>query len=138
MWGLVMEALSHRRAEVMDMGPVPGNFGRTRLSLTCPSRLALSCSFRKKLFLPAHQILSSSKSLIYDGHQIFFFLDKLSNFIKKQKRVTQVHRKYTRDTHNSKSGQRSTFCFDSMSKLGFARKERLTMYGGPLNILLYI
>ncbi|KAE8076006.1 hypothetical protein FH972_014682 [Carpinus fangiana] len=36
--GLVMEALSHRRAEVMDMGPVPGNFGRTRLSLTCPSR----------------------------------------------------------------------------------------------------
>ncbi|KAF5744103.1 translation factor GUF1 organellar chromatophore [Tripterygium wilfordii] len=36
--GLVMEALSHRRAEVMDMGPVAGNFGRTRLSLTCPSR----------------------------------------------------------------------------------------------------
>ncbi|KAF5481378.1 hypothetical protein F2P56_002035 [Juglans regia] len=36
--GLVMEALSHRRAEVMDMGPVPGNVGRTRLSLTCPSR----------------------------------------------------------------------------------------------------
>jgi len=38
--GLVMEALSHRRAEVIDMGPVPGNEGRTRLSLTCPSRLA--------------------------------------------------------------------------------------------------
>jgi GTP-binding protein len=36
--GLVMEALSHRRAEVIDMGPVPGNEGRTRLSLTCPSR----------------------------------------------------------------------------------------------------
>ncbi|KAK7854182.1 gtp-binding protein typa/bipa like protein [Quercus suber] len=36
--GLIMEALSHRRAEVIDMGPVPGNFGRTRLSLTCPSR----------------------------------------------------------------------------------------------------
>ncbi|KAF5732593.1 translation factor GUF1 organellar chromatophore [Tripterygium wilfordii] len=36
--GLVMEALSHRRAEVMDMGPVAGNVGRTRLSLTCPSR----------------------------------------------------------------------------------------------------
>ncbi|KAL6141237.1 hypothetical protein ACLB2K_059527 [Fragaria x ananassa] len=36
--GLVMEALSHRRAEVLDMGPVPGNDGRTRLSLTCPSR----------------------------------------------------------------------------------------------------
>eukprot|EP00268_Persea_americana_P034206 TRINITY_DN33853_c0_g1_i2.p1 TRINITY_DN33853_c0_g1~~TRINITY_DN33853_c0_g1_i2.p1 ORF type:complete len:236 (-),score=44.51 TRINITY_DN33853_c0_g1_i2:241-948(-) len=36
--GLVMEALSHRRAEVMDMGPVPGNIGRTKLSLTCPSR----------------------------------------------------------------------------------------------------
>jgi len=38
--GLVMEALSHRRAEVNDMGPVPGTVGRTRLSLTCPSRLA--------------------------------------------------------------------------------------------------
>lgn len=37
--GLVMEALSHRRAEVTDMGPVPGNDDRTRLSLTCPSRL---------------------------------------------------------------------------------------------------
>ncbi|XP_043805478.1 50S ribosomal subunit assembly factor BipA isoform X4 [Manihot esculenta] len=36
--GLIMEALSHRRAEVVDMGPVPGNIGRTRLSLTCPSR----------------------------------------------------------------------------------------------------
>eukprot|EP00262_Sarcandra_glabra_P001750 TRINITY_DN1189_c0_g1_i1.p1 TRINITY_DN1189_c0_g1~~TRINITY_DN1189_c0_g1_i1.p1 ORF type:complete len:672 (-),score=127.55 TRINITY_DN1189_c0_g1_i1:58-2073(-) len=36
--GLIMEALSHRRAEVIDMGPVPGNFGRTRISLTCPSR----------------------------------------------------------------------------------------------------
>ncbi|XP_058208616.1 uncharacterized protein LOC131321725 [Rhododendron vialii] len=36
--GLVMEALSHRRAEVTDMGPVPGNFGRTRMCLTCPSR----------------------------------------------------------------------------------------------------
>lgn len=41
--GLVMEALSHRRAEVTDMGPVPGNDDRTRLSLTCPSRL-LFCS----------------------------------------------------------------------------------------------
>ncbi|KAK9150305.1 hypothetical protein Syun_008614 [Stephania yunnanensis] len=36
--GLVMEALSHRRAEVIDMGPVAGHPGRTRLSLTCPSR----------------------------------------------------------------------------------------------------
>ncbi|KAK6919139.1 Translation elongation factor EFTu-like, domain 2 [Dillenia turbinata] len=36
--GLVMEALSHRRAEILDMGPVPGNEGRTRMSLTCPSR----------------------------------------------------------------------------------------------------
>ncbi|KAK4796370.1 hypothetical protein SAY86_028696 [Trapa natans] len=36
--GLIMEALSHRRGEVVDMGPVPGNDGRTRLSLTCPSR----------------------------------------------------------------------------------------------------
>ncbi|XP_023531409.1 uncharacterized protein LOC111793657 [Cucurbita pepo subsp. pepo] len=36
--GLVMEALSHRRAEITEMGPVPGNIGRTRLCLTCPSR----------------------------------------------------------------------------------------------------
>lgn len=36
--GLVMGALSHRRAEVVDMGPVPGHEGRTRLSMTCPSR----------------------------------------------------------------------------------------------------
>ncbi|CAA6672954.1 unnamed protein product [Spirodela intermedia] len=36
--GLVMEALSHRRAEVLDMGPVPGSVDRTRMSLTCPSR----------------------------------------------------------------------------------------------------
>ncbi|XP_004505523.1 uncharacterized protein [Cicer arietinum] len=36
--GFVMEALSHRRAEVTDMGPVAGTVGRTRLSLTCPSR----------------------------------------------------------------------------------------------------
>ncbi|XP_058730427.1 uncharacterized protein LOC131602357 [Vicia villosa] len=36
--GFVMEALSHRRAEVTDMGPVAGAIGRTRLSLTCPSR----------------------------------------------------------------------------------------------------
>ncbi|XP_019194095.1 PREDICTED: uncharacterized protein LOC109188055 [Ipomoea nil] len=36
--GFVMETLSHRRAEVTDMGPVPGNVGRTRMCLTCPSR----------------------------------------------------------------------------------------------------
>lgn len=36
--GLVMEALSHRRAEVTDMGPVQGNVGRTRMCFTCPSR----------------------------------------------------------------------------------------------------
>jgi len=36
--GFVMEALSHRRAEVTDMGPVPGNVGRTKMCLTCPSR----------------------------------------------------------------------------------------------------
>ncbi|KNA26008.1 hypothetical protein SOVF_001230 [Spinacia oleracea] len=36
--GLVMEALSHRRGEVVDMGPVPGHAGRTRLSMICPSR----------------------------------------------------------------------------------------------------
>ncbi|CAI9274161.1 unnamed protein product [Lactuca saligna] len=36
--GMVMEPLSHRRAEVTDMGPVAGNFGVTRMTLTCPSR----------------------------------------------------------------------------------------------------
>lgn len=40
--GLVMEALSHRRGEVTDMGPVPGNTGRTRMCLTCPSRYFFS------------------------------------------------------------------------------------------------
>ena len=46
-----MEALSHRRAEVIDMGPVPGNFGRTRLSLTCPSRLVPSYTFSVHTYL---------------------------------------------------------------------------------------
>eukprot|EP00252_Welwitschia_mirabilis_P014062 TRINITY_DN31088_c0_g1_i1.p1 TRINITY_DN31088_c0_g1~~TRINITY_DN31088_c0_g1_i1.p1 ORF type:complete len:670 (+),score=129.04 TRINITY_DN31088_c0_g1_i1:136-2145(+) len=36
--GLVMEALSHRRGELVDMGPVEGAEGRTRMSLICPSR----------------------------------------------------------------------------------------------------
>ncbi|KAG9446813.1 hypothetical protein H6P81_012941 [Aristolochia fimbriata] len=36
--GLVIEALSHRKAEVSDMGPVAGHVGRTRISITCPSR----------------------------------------------------------------------------------------------------
>ncbi|KAK2380825.1 elongation factor family protein [Trifolium repens] len=36
--GFVMEALSHRRAEITDMGPVAGAVGRTKLCLTCPSR----------------------------------------------------------------------------------------------------
>ena len=36
--GLVIEALSHRRAEFLDMGPCPESVGRTRLSFTCPSR----------------------------------------------------------------------------------------------------
>ena len=39
--GLVMEALSHRRAEVLDMGPVAGSLDRTKLSLICPSRSCL-------------------------------------------------------------------------------------------------
>ena len=49
--GLIMEALSHRRAEVIDMGPVPGNFGRTRLSLTCPSRFVPSYTFSVHTYL---------------------------------------------------------------------------------------
>ncbi|KAK3025396.1 hypothetical protein RJ639_044651 [Escallonia herrerae] len=36
--GLVVEALSHRRGEMSDMGPVPGNSSRTKLKFTCPSR----------------------------------------------------------------------------------------------------
>ncbi|EPS59840.1 hypothetical protein M569_14965, partial [Genlisea aurea] len=36
--GLVMEALSHRKGEITDMGPVPGHNGRSRICLTCPSR----------------------------------------------------------------------------------------------------
>lgn len=40
--GLVMEALSHRRGEVTDMGPVPGSMGRSRMCLTCPSRYFFS------------------------------------------------------------------------------------------------
>ncbi|KAF8053353.1 hypothetical protein N665_1425s0005 [Sinapis alba] len=49
--GLVMEALSHRRAEVIDMCPVPGNDGRTRLSLTCPSRCVFSSDTRGTGFM---------------------------------------------------------------------------------------
>lgn len=52
--GLIMEALSHRRAEVVDMGPVPGNDGRTKLSLTCPSRLVLKFSFYYQLSSPSN------------------------------------------------------------------------------------
>lgn len=37
-----MEALSHRRGEVTDMGPVPGASDRTKMILTCPSRLVLN------------------------------------------------------------------------------------------------
>jgi hypothetical protein len=48
--GLIMEALSHRRAEVLDMGPVPGHVGRTRLSLTCPSRSVYNLSAWEHLF----------------------------------------------------------------------------------------
>ncbi|CAM6075022.1 unnamed protein product, partial [Sphagnum tenellum] len=36
--GLIIEALSHRRAEFLEMGPCPEAVGRTRLSFTCPSR----------------------------------------------------------------------------------------------------
>ncbi|CAI9089280.1 OLC1v1023830C3 [Oldenlandia corymbosa var. corymbosa] len=36
--GLILDALSHRRAEVVEMGPVPGHSDRTKICLTCPSR----------------------------------------------------------------------------------------------------
>ncbi|KAL3502709.1 hypothetical protein ACH5RR_037158 [Cinchona calisaya] len=36
--GLILDALSHRRAEVTDMGPVPGHDDRTKICLACPSR----------------------------------------------------------------------------------------------------
>ncbi|KAK1302253.1 hypothetical protein QJS10_CPB12g01048 [Acorus calamus] len=66
--GLVMEALSHRRAEVIDMGPVAGHVGRTRMSLTCPSRfnvlLALlnSCSNMNLWGLVGYRSVFSSET----------------------------------------------------------------------------
>ncbi|KMZ64040.1 hypothetical protein ZOSMA_389G00140 [Zostera marina] len=36
--GVVMEALSQRKVEVTDMGPVPGSVDKTKMTLTCPSR----------------------------------------------------------------------------------------------------
>jgi GTP-binding protein len=36
--GFVMTTLNTRKGEVLDMGPVPGTMGRTRIFLTCPSR----------------------------------------------------------------------------------------------------
>uniref|UniRef100_A0ACD5W384 Uncharacterized protein n=4 Tax=Avena sativa TaxID=4498 RepID=A0ACD5W384_AVESA len=36
--GFVMTTLNNRKGEVVDMGPVPGTMGRTRIFLTCPSR----------------------------------------------------------------------------------------------------
>ncbi|CAM6121657.1 unnamed protein product [Calypogeia fissa] len=36
--GLVVEALSHRRGELLDMGPCAESLGRTKLTFTCPSR----------------------------------------------------------------------------------------------------
>jgi GTP-binding protein len=36
--GLIMDALPPRKGEVTDMGSVPGNFDRTRICFTCPSR----------------------------------------------------------------------------------------------------
>jgi GTP-binding protein len=36
--GFVLETLTHRKGEVVDMGPVPGTTGRTRIFMTCPSR----------------------------------------------------------------------------------------------------
>ncbi|CAH1454001.1 unnamed protein product [Lactuca virosa] len=42
--GMVMEVLSHRRAEVTDMGPVAGNFGRTRMTLTWEWLVTEACS----------------------------------------------------------------------------------------------
>lgn len=52
--GLVLEALSHRRGEINDMGPVPGSVGRTRVCLTCPSRHVLSRSLSppRIIFVP--------------------------------------------------------------------------------------
>jgi GTP-binding protein len=39
--GFVLETLTHRRGEVVDMGPVPGTAGRIRIFMTCPSRWVL-------------------------------------------------------------------------------------------------
>lgn len=56
--GLIMEALSHRRGEVIDMGPVPGNVGRTKLSLTCPSRYDCLCYSTFSMLLSHTQMVS--------------------------------------------------------------------------------
>lgn len=61
--GLVMEALSHRRGEVVDMGSVPGHVGRTRLSLTCPSRLACLLHPLVLLILLMYSLFCSSVRL---------------------------------------------------------------------------
>ncbi|VAH79762.1 unnamed protein product [Triticum turgidum subsp. durum] len=36
--GFVLETLNNRKGELLDMGPVPGTTGRTRVFMTCPSR----------------------------------------------------------------------------------------------------
>lgn len=36
--GFVLETLNNRKGELLDMGPVPGTTGRTRVLMTCPSR----------------------------------------------------------------------------------------------------
>ncbi|PWZ04109.1 GTP-binding protein TypA/BipA [Zea mays] len=38
MWDSSWKPLLHRKGEVVDMGPVPGTTGRTRIFMTCPSR----------------------------------------------------------------------------------------------------
>ncbi|CAK9265635.1 unnamed protein product [Sphagnum jensenii] len=59
--GLIIEALSHHRAEFLEMGPCPEAVGLTRLSFTCPSRLrAPSFSqYAFSLFFPLSICLAS-------------------------------------------------------------------------------
>ena len=70
--GLVMEALSHRRAEVVDMGPVPGHEGRTRLSMTCPSRLvSLRTYHDSPLPIVLEKLRISSRKQYGNGLNVF-------------------------------------------------------------------
>lgn len=59
-----MEALSHRRAEVMDMGPVQGTSGRTRMSMTCPSRLVAGVHYKSFMLVSQIEMVHLNLSVL--------------------------------------------------------------------------